>query len=206
MKKRRLIVCREITYGCVASTAHVSNEFILLVPKEQSFDGLVNFPDVPEKHTYAKHKTERKLPYKRETISFDKIAIHDLGGFKWCCLELRLTEFGKFDTVNITACEQCLEDYDYYTIFEDENDCYSDSSGVYIAPKLISEFKRLLQVDYSVDMHIKELAYSAEQGNVRAMSSLALAYFNGDGVEQNYEEAAKWFGLAAEKSLEKAKE
>lgn len=203
MKKRRLIVCRKITYGCVACTAHVSNEFILLVPKEQSFDGIVNFSDMPEKHTYDKYKYERKLPYKRGPIILDEIAIHGSGGFEQCCLELRLTEFGKFDTVNITACEQCLEDYDYYTISEDEYDGYSDSSDVYIAPKYISEFKRLLQVDYSVDMHIKELANSAEQGNVRAMSSLALAYLNGDGVEQNYEEAAKWFGLAAEKSLEK---
>lgn len=119
MKKRRLIVCRKITYGCVACTTHVSDEFILLVPKEQSFDGIINFPDMPEKHTYAKPQFERKPPYKRGPIILDEIANHDLGGFEQRYLELRLTEFSKFNTVNITACEQCLEGYDYYTIFED---------------------------------------------------------------------------------------
>ena len=51
-------------------------------------------------------------------------------------------------------------------------------------------------------MHIKERTNSAEQGNVRAMNALALVYFNGEGGEQNFEEAAKWWRMAAEKSVE----
>lgn len=200
-----MLIYGTVTQDCWVCQTHVSLEFILLVPKGQCFDGVVHFPTtVEERPKYKKPHCETP-PYKRPPINLNKPEICD-DRRKNYCLEIALTEFGKARTIDLTICKECMEDYDYYTVFEDENDGYSDSSGVYIAPKLISEIKRLLQVDYSVDMHIKELAYSAEQGNVRAMSSLALAYFNGDGVEQNYEEAAKWFGLAAEKSHEKAKE
>ena len=201
-----MLVCGTVTQGCYVCQTHNFIEFILLVPKGQCFDGIVNFPTTVEEHPRNNKKSYcDNPPYKRLPINLNKHEICDVSTKEYC-LEIALTEFGKARTIDLTICKECMEDYDYYTVFEDENDGYSDSSGVYIAPKLISEIKRLLQVDYSVDMHIKELAYSAEQGNVRAMSSLALAYFNGDGVEQNYEEAAKWFGLAAEKSLEKAKE
>lgn len=206
MKSRKMLVCVTVTQGCYVCQTHNFIEFILLVPKGQCFDGIVNFPTTVEEHPRNNKKSYcDNPPYKRLPINLNKHEIYDVSAKEYC-LEIALTEFGKARTIDLTICKECMEDYDYYTVLEYEYDGYSDSSGVYIAPKLISEIKRLLQVDYSVDMHIKELAYSAEQGNVRAMSSLALAYFNGDGVEQNYEEAAKWFGLAAEKSLEKAKE
>ena len=44
----------------------------------------------------------------------------------------------------------------------------------------------------------KELKSPAEQGDVTAQNLLGGLYHTGDGVSQNYVEAAKWFGLAAE--------
>ncbi len=38
---------------------------------------------------------------------------------------------------------------------------------------------------------------AAEQGNASAQNSLAFNYYTGDGVDQNYNEAAKWFLKAA---------
>ena len=198
MKNRRLIVCSTSTRGCITAGTHVSLEFILLVPKEQNFDGVVNFPKVH--NGFNSRKFDIKLPYKRSPINFSASAIYSFENDKQHYSELRLTEFGKFAAVELTICEECLGDYDYYTVLEDEYD--GNGQHIYIAPKFTSEFKRLLQVDYSVDMHIKELINNAEQGNVRAMNALALVYFNGEGGEQNFEEAAKWWRMAAEKSIE----
>ena len=200
IKNRRLIVRSTSTRSCITAETHVSLEFILLVPKEQKFDGIVNFPNSVEKRPCDKLKFESKLPYKRSPINFSESAIYSFENDKQHYSELRLTEFGKFAAVELTICEECLGDYDYYTVLEDEYD--GNGQHIYIAPKFTSEFKRLLQVDYSVDMHIKELINNAEQGNVRAMNALALVYFNGEGGEQNFEEAAKWWRMAAEKSIE----
>jgi uncharacterized protein len=39
----------------------------------------------------------------------------------------------------------------------------------------------------------------AERGDVRAQFNLATMHYNGEGVSQNHQEAAKWFRMAAEK-------
>ena len=39
---------------------------------------------------------------------------------------------------------------------------------------------------------------AAEQGHVRAQSSLGVMYYQGEGVQQAYTEAVKWFRRAAE--------
>ena len=200
MKNRRLIVCSTSTRGCITAETHVSLEFILLVPKEQNFDGVVNFPNSVERRPCNKLKFESKLPYKRSPINFSESAIYSSENYKQHYSELRLTELDRFSHIDLAISKEYLGDYDYYTVLEDEYD--GNAQHIYIAPKFTSEFKRLLQVDFSVDMHIKELINSAEQGNVRAMNALALIYFDGDGVEQNFEEAAKWWRMAAEKSIE----
>ncbi len=41
----------------------------------------------------------------------------------------------------------------------------------------------------------------AEQGNARAQTTLALMYYDGLGVAQDYKTAMKWFTLAAEQGL-----
>lgn len=195
-----MIVCSTATKGCLIDRTHVSLEFILLVPKEQNFDGVVHFPNSVERRTCEKHISESKLPYKRSPIDLNRCDVCMMENYKQQYSELRLTELDRFDAVSLTICEEHIGDYDYYTVLEDEYD--GNGRHIYIAPKFTSEFKRLLQVGYSVDMHIKELIDSAEQGNVRAMNALALVYFDGDGVEQDFEEAAKWWRMAAEKSIE----
>lgn len=47
-------------------------------------------------------------------------------------------------------------------------------------------------------MNIEELKTLAEQGDAAAMYDLGVAYDFGDGVEQNHEEAVRWYRLAAE--------
>ena len=42
-------------------------------------------------------------------------------------------------------------------------------------------------------------------GNSSAQNSLGACYYNGEGVEQNYTEAVKWFRKAAEQGHEDAK-
>jgi TPR repeat protein len=46
-------------------------------------------------------------------------------------------------------------------------------------------------------MNISENFENAVAGNAAAQYSLGVAYYNGDGVTQNYAEAIKWFELAA---------
>ena len=198
MKNRRLIVCSTATQGCFTAETNVSLEFILLVPKEQNFDGVVNFPKVHDGFTFRKFDIE--LPYKRSPIDLNCCDACMMENYKQQYSELRLTELDRFSPIDLAISEECLGDYDCYTVLEDEYD--GNGRHIYIAPKFTSELKRLLQVGYSVDMHIKELIGSAEQGNVRAMNALALVYFDGDGVEQDFEEAAKWWRMAAEKSIE----
>ena len=45
---------------------------------------------------------------------------------------------------------------------------------------------------------IDQLRKAAESGDVEAQWNLGVAYANGDGIEENDEEALKWFLLAAE--------
>ena len=47
-------------------------------------------------------------------------------------------------------------------------------------------------------MDIEELINKANKGDVVAQNKLGMCYYNGDGVEQSYEEAVKWFEKAAE--------
>lgn len=56
-----------------------------------------------------------------------------------------------------------------------------------------------------MDMNMKNLFMDndllelARQGNVDAQFNLAVCYYEGDGVPQNYVEAAKWYGAAADR-------
>ena len=56
--------------------------------------------------------------------------------------------------------------------------------------------------DYA--MALKELRPLAEQGNATAQYNLAVMYDNGQGVPQNFNEAAKWYRKAAEQGEAKA--
>ena len=51
---------------------------------------------------------------------------------------------------------------------------------------------------------LKEWKPLAEQGDASAQYSLALMYYSGEGVVQNYKEAVKWYRLAAEQGLARA--
>ena len=55
-------------------------------------------------------------------------------------------------------------------------------------------------------MNIEELKKRAAAGDAEAQFNLGANYWYGLGVEQNYEEAVKWWRLAAEKGNEDAKE
>ena len=45
---------------------------------------------------------------------------------------------------------------------------------------------------------------AAEQGDMEAQYNLGLCYYNGEEVEQSYEEAVRWFRLAVEQRYENA--
>ena len=44
---------------------------------------------------------------------------------------------------------------------------------------------------------LAQIRQAAEQGDVEAQVKLGAAYHNGEGVEQDFAEAVKWFRLAA---------
>lgn len=199
MKSRKMLVCSTVTQGCLVCQTHVSLEFVLLVPKGQCFDGIVNFPTTVEEHPRNKKSYCDNPPYKRPPINLKEYEICD-DRTEQHCLEIVLTEFGKFKTVDLTICKECMEDYDYYTVLEYEYDGSFNAHGnIGIPAKFTPEFKRLLQVDCSD--YIKDLEKHVANGEVSAMAHLALAYYYGEGVEKNLEEAAKWWRLAAEKAL-----
>lgn len=50
------------------------------------------------------------------------------------------------------------------------------------------------------DAEIKQLLAASEQGDARAQYDLGACYANGDGVEQSFEEAVKWYRKSAEQS------
>lgn len=45
---------------------------------------------------------------------------------------------------------------------------------------------------------MEELIKQAEQGDAKAQVALAMAYLQGEGVEENLEKAFHWFSKAAE--------
>lgn len=51
---------------------------------------------------------------------------------------------------------------------------------------------------------IEEIQRLAERGDADAQRNLGLAYYNGDGVPQNYAEAHKWINLAASQESKNA--
>lgn len=51
---------------------------------------------------------------------------------------------------------------------------------------------------------IQALWQKAQKGDAQAQVDLGLAYANGDGVDQDWQEAVKWFHLAAEQGLPQA--
>src|SRR5260370_30582041 len=59
------------------------------------------------------------------------------------------------------------------------------------------------QISFSVcradDLNIEALKKSAEQGDAQAQISLAGAYFKGEGVPKDYQQAAAWIRKAAER-------
>lgn len=248
MRKRRLVVCSRDSRSCEMHGRHIHLEFILLVPKGQYFDGVVNFPSEVDLGKYSKiifepKNTEKPLPYKRRPISLynskgmttwcydndredeevnkknrlkdiflripilsDPVKIPDKGPVCNCvtsCEEMILGDAGYFYSGSITMCHECLDSYDYYTVFECEYESRFQPKFSYVADMLAPEFKRLLQFDYPRSNYVDNLKRYAADGDVMAMSYLALTYFNGEGVERNLEEAAKWWRLAAEKSIER---
>ena len=142
MKQRRLIVCSTEYRHCLTAERTFSHEFILLLPKGQQFDGVVNFSTKVDELLKNKKPNCMNYPYKRQPISFDNIvcSTHSVTEYS----EMMLTVFGDLITVDLTTtrdCEECLNDYDYYTIFELE------SKNICISPQRKLEFKRLLQAD-----------------------------------------------------------
>ena len=53
---------------------------------------------------------------------------------------------------------------------------------------------------------VKWYRLAAEQGDAAAQYNLGFAYYNGEGVEQDYAEAVKWWQMAAEQGDEIAKQ
>ena len=141
MKQRRLIVCSTEYCHCLTAERTFSHEYILLVPKGEYFDGVVNFPVQVDEFPKNRKSNCQKFPYKRPPINLNVIVdIHSVTKYS----EMMLNVFGDLITVDLTTtrdCEECLNDYDYYTIFELE------SKNPYLAPKRKLEFKRLLQTD-----------------------------------------------------------
>ncbi|MBE6296729.1 MAG: hypothetical protein E7086_09575 [Bacteroidales bacterium] len=146
MKRRKMLVYGTVTQDCMVCKTHVSLEFILLVPKGQCFDGVVHFPTtVEERPKYKKPHCETP-PYKRPPINLNEHEIC-VDRRKNYCLEIALTEFGKFKAVDLTICKECMEDYDYYTVLEYKYDGSFNTHYFDIPSKFTSEFKRLLQID-----------------------------------------------------------
>ena len=54
------------------------------------------------------------------------------------------------------------------------------------------------------DTALRLLGPLANQGDVIAQNNLGFMYFNGQGVPQNHDEAAKWFWLAANRGVASA--
>ena len=142
MKQRRLIVCSTKYMDCLTAKRTFSHEFILLVPKGQQFDGVVNFPIKVDELLKNKKPNCMDYPYKRQPISFDNIVCSTHSVTKYS--EMMLTVFGDLITVDLTTtrdCEECLNGYDYYTVYEleSENPC--------LASKRKLDFKRLLHAE-----------------------------------------------------------
>lgn len=164
MKQRRLIVCSTEYRHYLTAGRTFSHEFILLVPKGQQFDGVVNFPtNVDELPEYKKSEC-KKFPYKRPPINLNETVLDTHSVTKYS--EMMLNAFGDLITVELNTiryrnkyfayafsdppyiklntmedCKEWLNDYDYYTIFELE------SKNSCISPQCKLEFKRLLQAD-----------------------------------------------------------
>lgn len=142
MKQRRLIVCSTEYCHCLTAERTFSHEFILLVPKGQEFDGVVNFETKVDELPKNRKSNRQKFPYKRPPISFNNIVYSTHSVTKYS--EMMLTVFGDLITVDLTTtrdCEECLNGYDYYTVYEleSENPC--------LASKRKLEFKRLLHAE-----------------------------------------------------------
>lgn len=65
------------------------------------------------------------------------------------------------------------------------------------------ELSYKIGLDYLIQRNYKEALFwlnkAADDGNVDALSSIALCYYGGFGVEQNYKQALEWYKKAAEK-------
>ena len=71
-----------------------------------------------------------------------------------------------------------------------------------------AEFQDGLQAYYRLDFRtaLREWQPLAEEGNPEASYQLGILYYRGEGVVQDYAEAAKWFRLAAEQGYAPAQE
>ena len=56
----------------------------------------------------------------------------------------------------------------------------------------------------STAVDINALKKSAEQGEAKAQYNLGVCYYNGNGVEKDYQEAVKWYRKAAEQGIAEA--
>jgi tetratricopeptide (TPR) repeat protein len=61
-----------------------------------------------------------------------------------------------------------------------------------------------ISILFSGEKSIDSLIKAAEQGDAEAQNNLGLAYYNGQGVTQDYVEAVKWWRKAAEQDLAEA--
>ncbi|WP_227546274.1 tetratricopeptide repeat protein [Moraxella catarrhalis] len=75
------------------------------------------------------------------------------------------------------------------------------------AQKADEFFELAVRYDQASDyaMAVREYQKAAELGHVEAMYNLAVAYFQGDGVQQNYQKAHAWYQKAADMGHASAK-
>ena len=84
---------------------------------------------------------------------------------------------------------------------------HQNSQDSTIAQKADEFFELAVRYDQASDypMAVREYQKAAELGHVEAMYNLAVAYFQGDGVQQNYQKAQAWYQKAADMGHASAK-
>lgn len=65
-------------------------------------------------------------------------------------------------------------------------------------------FNEQMENDEQLYMEVIALHMEAEQGDMKAQQQLGVRYEAGRGVEQNYEEAVKWYRKAVEQEDDEA--
>ena len=104
---------------------------------------------------------------------------------------------------NLSGKVKSVRNYVFYIICTSKDNSYDSS--------IISKTSKDIETNPSNDVEanndiptIEDLIISANQGDSRAQYNLACFYLNGNGVEQNYNEAVEWFTKAADQGYVKA--